>query len=123
MRVQICWRSTGRNGNKKVKEAVTDFTVKQNIEKIGFLTILDEKGMCILDGQHRMKAIRAALEDSPEKEKLRKILQNTNEEELLKSNNGVENDTYSVIFVAAETVTEKTFTDINTYAKPIGRKN
>jgi len=109
---------------KKVKEAVTDFTVKQNIEKIGFLTILDEKGMCILDGQHRMKAIRAALEDSPEKEKLRKILQNTNEEELLKSNNGVENDTYSVIFVAAESkVTErKLFTDINTYAKPIGKK-
>ena len=29
---------------KKVKDAVTDFTVKQNIEKIGFLTILDEKG-------------------------------------------------------------------------------
>ena len=59
--------------------------IKQNIEKIGFLTILDEKGMCILDGQHRMKAIRAALEDSPEKEKLKKILQNTNEEELLNS--------------------------------------
>ena len=69
-----------------------------------------KKAMCILDGQHRMKAIRAALEDSPEKEKLKKFFRKTGEEELLNSNNGVENDTYSVIFVAAESkVTRENF--------------
>ena len=63
------------------------------------LTILDEGAMCILDGQHRMRAIRAAITDS-DKDKL-KVLEKDGEEELLDSDNGVKNDLYSVIFVAA----------------------
>ncbi len=107
----------------RIKDAVSDYSVKENLDRVGFLTILDQGAMCILDGQHRMRAIRAAITDA-DKEKLKKVLKNDGEEELLNSDNGVKDDLYSVIFVAAPTreIERKIFTDINTYAKPIGKK-
>lgn len=107
----------------RVKDGVSDYSVKENLDRVGFLTILDQGAMCILDGQHRMRAIRAAITDS-DKEKLQKVLKNDGEEELLNSDNGVKDDLYSVIFVAAPSreIERKIFTDINTYAKPIGKK-
>ena len=88
--------------------------MKESINRVGMLTILDEGAMCILDGQHRMRAIRAAITDS-DKDKLKKVLQKDGEEELLDSDNGVKNDLYSVIFVAAPSreIERKIFTDIN----------
>ena len=107
----------------RFKDGVSDYSVKESINRVGMLTILDEGAMCILDGQHRMRAIRAAITDS-DKDKLKKVLQKDGEEELLDSDNGVKNDLYSVIFVAAPSreIERKIFTDINTYAKPIGKK-
>ena len=113
------------NGNLfRLKEGVSDYSVKQIMDNMGFLTILDHgKGMCILDGQHRMRAIRAAITDS-DKNNLKKVLDKEGEGELLNSDNGVREDLYSVIFVAAPSreIERKIFTDINTYAKPIGKK-
>ena len=107
----------------RFKDGVSDYSVKENVDRVGFLTILDQGAMCILDGQHRMRAIRAAITDS-DKDKLKKVLKNEGEEDLLNSDNGVKDDLYSVIFVAAPSreIERKIFTDINTYAKPIGKK-
>ena len=107
----------------RFKDGISDYSVKQNIDNVGFLTILDQGAMCILDGQHRMRAIRAAITDSDKKD-LEKVLRKDGEVELLKSDNGVKEDLYSVIFVAAPSreIERKIFTDINTYAKPIGKK-
>ena len=106
----------------RFKDGISDYSVKQNIDNVGFLTILDQGAMCILDGQHRMRAIRAAITDSDRKD-LEKVLNKDGEAELLNTDNGVKNDLYSVIFVAAPSreIERKIFTDINTYAKPIGK--
>ena len=54
--------------------------------------------MYILDGQHRMAALRAAINPTEDDKKvLNKKLEQTNELDLLKSDNGIKQDQYSVL--------------------------
>ena len=99
---------------------------KQDIlTDVGFLNIKDKGSMVVLDGQHRLRAIRAVIRPSDQETKdLQKILKKNDEEDLLKNDNGCGDDMYSVIFVnlTDRPKERKLFTDINTYAKVIGKK-
>ena len=111
-------------GDKLIRlEDGVNFEKKGDIDRLGFLEIKDKGSMCILDGQHRMRAVRAVVTDF-DKEKLLKILKKDGEEDLINSDNGVKEDLFSVLFIVApnRAVERKIFTDINTYAKPIGKK-
>jgi len=109
----------------KVSEKLS-FEKQDILNDVGFLNIKDKGSMVILDGQHRLRAIRAVIRPSDqEKKDLTKIMDKNGEVELLKNDNGCGNDMYSVIFVSLggdRARERKLFTDINTYAKVIGKK-
>ena len=77
--------------------------------------------MLILDGQHRMLALRTVI---AEREKLEKELEKQGESFEQYSNHGVFDDDVSVIFVNLPEKTDqrKLFGDINTYAKTVSQK-
>jgi len=108
----------------KVSEKLS-FEKQDILNDVGFLNIKDKGSMVVLDGQHRLRAVRAVIRPSEQETKdLTKIMTKNGEEELLKNDNGCGNDMYSVIFVNLEDREKerKLFTDINTYAKVIGKK-
>lgn len=85
-------------------------------ETIGFLEIIDGKGMLILDGQHRMLALKKVMNEQNE---LRETFNKLNENFDDYKDHDVENDDISVIFLKVPGLTEmrKIFEDLNTYAK------
>ena len=86
----------------KVKRAseFVPFDREDEIKRIGFLELKDKGEMLILDGQHRMRALRAVVSPSEEeKTKLGKVLKDNNEAHLANNDNGVKSDLLSVIFV------------------------
>ena len=114
-----------KDGNfNKISDKLS-FEKQDILNEIGFLSIKDKGSMVVLDGQHRLRAIRAVIRPSDQETKdLQKIMEKNGEEELLKNDNGCSKDMYSVIFVRLDDRTQerKLFTDINTYAKVIGKK-
>ena len=109
---------------EKVSDKLS-FEKQDILNEIGFLNIKDKGTMVVLDGQHRLRAIRAVIRPSDQETKdLNKIMEKNGEQELLKNDNGCSTDMYSVIFVNLDDRTQerKLFTDINTYAKVIGKK-
>ena len=111
----------------KVKRAseFVPFDREDEIKRIGFLELKDKGEMLILDGQHRMRALRAVVSPSEEeKTKLEKVLKDNNEAHLANNDNGVKSDLLSVIFVTLKDrkAQRKLFTDINSYAKTMGQK-
>jgi DNA sulfur modification protein DndB len=115
------------NVGGKVKKAsdFVPFDRQDEAKRVGFLEIKDKGEMLILDGQHRMRAIRAIVSpNDTEKNKLKKILEKNDEADLAKSDNGVMKDLLSVVFVTLRdrTAQRKLFGDINSYANPISQK-
>ncbi len=112
-----------KNQHYPVADAI-QFDYRDQAKAIGFLHIKDTGSMYVLDGQHRMAALRAALNPSEnEKKILSKKLEATNEQDLLKTDNDIKQDEYSVIFVALDSKKSRRtlFTDINTYARKISQ--
>ena len=100
------------------------FDYRDQAKNIGFLHIKDTGSMYILDGQHRMAALRAAINPTEDDRKvLNKKLEQSDELHLLKSDNGLKQDQYSVLFVLLDNKkSQRTlFTDINTYARKISQ--
>jgi len=92
---------------------------KDKASNIGFLTIddTDPKGMLILDGQHRMLALKQV---ATEQDKLRQVMKKKFEEDFDSySNHDVLNDDISVVFLKVPNIKEmrKIFEDLNTYAQ------
>tara|TARA_B110000008_G_scaffold78460_1_gene80053 strand:+ start:975 stop:2339 length:1365 start_codon:yes stop_codon:yes gene_type:complete len=85
-------------------------------EQIGFLEINESKSMLILDGQHRMLALKKVMTQQNE---LREQFKKNNEDFDQYKNHRVENDDISVIFLKVPDLNEmrKIFEDLNTYAK------
>ena len=115
------------NINGKIVKAseFVPFDREDEIKRIGFLELKDKGEMLILDGQHRMRALRAVVSPGEEeRNKLKKVLENNKEGHLANNDNGVKNDLLSVIFVtlADRRAQRKLFTDINSYAKTMGQK-
>ncbi len=69
---------------------------KSKSQNIGFLTIEDTGHMLILDGQHRMLALKAVVEDQ---DKLRKIFEKNGENYDDFKNHEVLNDDISIVFL------------------------
>ena len=106
-------------GETKNLSAVLLPEYKKKSNNIGFLTIDDTnpKGMLILDGQHRMLALKAV---ATEQEKLRNFMENKLGENFDDyANHDVLNDDISVVFLRVPNLTEmrKIFEDLNTYAQ------
>ena len=100
------------------------FDYADDAKRIGFLQIKDTGSMYILDGQHRMAALRAARNPSEEERKtLTKNFEKNNELHLLKDNNTIKQDQLSVLFVDLKGKKEQRtlFCDINTYARKIAK--
>ena len=89
---------------------------QKKAETIGFLEIEESKGMLILDGQHRMLALKTALNEQNE---LRDVFKKQDEDFDSYSDHEVDEDDISVIFLKCEDFEEKMkiFEDLNTYAK------
>jgi DNA sulfur modification protein DndB len=89
---------------------------QEKSETLGFLEIRETKGMLILDGQHRMLALKTAINEQNE---LREIFKKQEENFDDYRNHEVEEDDISVIFLKCEDLEEKMkiFEDLNTYAK------
>ena len=89
---------------------------QKKAETIGFLEIEESKGMLILDGQHRMLALKTALNEQNE---LRDIFKKQDEDFDSYKNHNVDEDDVSVIFLKCDDFEEKMkiFEDLNTYAK------
>ena len=85
-------------------------------ESLGFLEIKDSKSMLILDGQHRMLALKKVMNEQNE---LREDFKKRDEDYDQFKNHGLAQDDISVIFVKVSDITEmrKMFEDLNTYAK------
>lgn len=104
---------------------LVSFDREEEIKRLGFLEMKDKGQMLILDGQHRMRALRAVVSPGEaERAKLKKVLDNNGEAHLAQTDNGVMDDLLSVIFVTLKdrTAQRKLFTDINSYAKTMGQK-
>jgi len=109
---------------KKISDFVS-FDRTDEMKRLGFLEIKDKGEMLILDGQHRMRAVRAIVSPTvDEKNKLKKILDKNKEGHLANNDNGVMKDLLSVVFVVLKdkVAQRKLFADINTYANPISQK-
>jgi len=89
---------------------------QEKSETLGFLEIKETKGMLILDGQHRMLALKTAINEQNE---LRDIFKKQEEDFDQYRNHQVEEDDISIIFLKCEDLEEKMkiFEDLNTYAK------
>lgn len=100
---------------------LVDFDYQDKAATIGFLSIKDTGHMLILDGQHRMLALRAVL---TKREELEKVLAKQEDSYENYLNHGVFEDDISVIFVNLENKKDqrKVFGDINTYAKTVSQK-
>jgi len=85
-------------------------------ESMGFLEITDSKSMLILDGQHRMLALKKVMNEQNE---LREDFKKRGEDFDKFKNHNLSKDDISVIFVKVPNITEmrKMFEDLNTYAK------
>ena len=85
-------------------------------ESMGFLEISDSKSMLILDGQHRMLALKKVMNEQNE---LREDFKKRGEDFDEFKNHNLSKDDISVIFVKVPNLTEmrKMFEDLNTYAK------
>ena len=85
-------------------------------ESMGFLEIKDSKSMLILDGQHRMLALKKVMNEQNE---LREDFKKRGEDFDVFKNHNLSKDDISVIFVKVPNLTEmrKMFEDLNTYAK------
>ena len=85
-------------------------------ESMGFLEINDSKSMLILDGQHRMLALKKVMNEQNE---LREDFKKRGEDFDEFKNHNLSKDDISVIFVKVPNLTEmrKMFEDLNTYAK------
>ena len=85
-------------------------------KSIGFLEINESKSMLILDGQHRMLALKKVMTQQNE---LREQFKKNGEDFDKYKNHKVENDDISVIFLKVPDINEmrKIFEDLNTYAK------
>ena len=113
------------NGKTVKASEFVSFDREEEIKRIGFLELKDKGEMLILDGQHRMRALRAVVSPGEEERaKLKKVLDSNNESHLANNDNGVKEDLLSVIFVTLKnrTAQRKLFTDINSYAKTMGQK-
>ena len=113
------------NGKTVKASEFVPFDREDEIKRIGFLELKDRGEMLILDGQHRMRALRAVVSPGEdERAKLKKVLDNNNESHLANNDNGVKEDLLSVIFVTLKDrkAQRKLFTDINSYAKTMGQK-
>lgn len=109
------------NNEFTVISKIVDFAYEDNAKTVGFLSIKDTGHMLILDGQHRMLALRTVI---AEREKLEKELEKQGESFEQYSDHGVFDDDVSVIFVNLPEKTDqrKLFGDINTYAKTVSQK-
>lgn len=109
------------NNEFTVISKIVDFAYEDKAKTVGFLSIKDTGHMLILDGQHRMLALRTVI---AEREKLEKELEKQGESFEQYSNHGVFDDDVSVIFVNLPEKTDqrKLFGDINTYAKTVSQK-
>ena len=88
------------NGKTVKASEFVPFDREDEIKRIGFLELKDRGEMLILDGQHRMRALRAVVSPGEdERAKLKKVLDNNNESHLANNDNGVKEDLLSVIFV------------------------
>jgi DNA sulfur modification protein DndB len=90
---------------------------QKKAQSIGFLEINDiPKGMLILDGQHRMLALKKVMNEQNE---LRETFKKLNENFDDYKDHNVGNDDISVIFLKVPGLPEmrKLFEDLNTYAK------
>lgn len=85
-------------------------------QSIGFLEITDSKSMLILDGQHRMLALKKVMNEQNE---LREDFKKRGEDFDKFKNHDLSGDDISVIFVKVSNLQEmrKMFEDLNTYAK------
>ena len=85
-------------------------------ESMGFLEISDSKSMLILDGQHRMLALKKVMNEQNE---LREDFKKRGEDFDEFKNHNLSKDDISVIFVKVPNLTEmrKMFEALNTYAK------
>ena len=104
------------NGKTVKASEFVPFDREDEIKRIGFLELKDRGEMLILDGQHRMRALRAVVSPGEdERAKLKKVLDNNNESHLANNDNGVKEDLLSVIFVTLKDrkAQRKLFTDIN----------
>ena len=113
-------------GDKVVRASeLVPFDREDEIKRLGFLELKDRGEMLILDGQHRMRALRAIVSPGEdEKAKLKKILDKNKEGHLANHDNGVINDLLSVVFVVLKdkVAQRRLFADINSYANPISQK-
>ena len=102
------------------------FDARDYMKNMGLLSIKDAgNSMYILDGQHRMSAVRCAIKPSDnEAIQLKKALEKRNELDILNYKHEVEKDTLSVLFVSMKNREQERqlFSDINTYAKKISAK-
>jgi len=89
---------------------------QKKAQSIGFLEINDSKAMLILDGQHRMLALKKVMNEQNE---LREVFKKLDEDFDEYKNHNVANDDISVIFLKVPDRPEmrKIFEDLNTYAK------
>lgn len=100
---------------------LVDFDYQDKAGTIGFLSIKDTGHMLILDGQHRMLALRTVVS---KRDELAKVLEKQDDSIDNYLNHGVFEDDISVVFVNLDNKTDqrKVFGDINTYAKTVSQK-
>ena len=108
--------TTMNDGKPTVVSKLLQPAYQKKAETIGFLEIDESKGMLILDGQHRMLALKTALNEQNE---LREVFKKQEENFDDYDDHEVDEDDISVIFLKCEDFEEKMkiFEDLNTYAK------
>ncbi len=112
--------TVGKNEFKSFSQCV-DWEKEDMAQSIGFLTIKDTGHMLILDGQHRMLALRTVISKRDELEKVLNKQEDTMDNYV---DHGVFDDDISVVFVKLtdKTAQRKLFGDINTYAKSVSQQ-
>ena len=112
--------TVGKNEFKSFSQCV-DWEKEDMARAIGFLTIKDTGHMLILDGQHRMLALRSVISKRDELEKVLNKQEDTMDNY---TDHGVFDDDISVVFVKLtdRAAQRKLFGDINTYAKSVSQQ-